>query len=168
MPRVAPVALDRPSAIAGPLSLLGGSRRLARIALAVAMVGAAVLLFAARFAGGGREGAGERARERRHAAAPSPTAALASSRAPLAGDFFAQPDGEASTAPTKTPKPTGKPAATRTYRVKSGDTLSGIAARFGTSVAVLKRLNDISDASHLRTGQVLRLRRRARRRRLQP
>ncbi len=78
VPRVAPVALDRPSAIAGPLSLLGGSRRLARIALAVAMVGAAVLLLAARFAGGppgDRLGASPEATT--PAALASPTAALA-------------------------------------------------------------------------------------------
>ena len=57
VPRVAAVTLDRPSAIVGPLSLLGGSRRVARIALAAAMIGAAGLLLAARFAGGGAGGA---------------------------------------------------------------------------------------------------------------
>ena len=53
-----------------------------------------------------------------------------------------------------TPGPTEEPAA-RTYKVKRGDTLSGIAAEFGTTVAVLKELNDIKDASKLRVGQVL-------------
>jgi LysM repeat protein len=67
------------------------------------------------------------------------------------------PSPPPSAAPAKPPKPTAKPAATRRYKVRSGDTLSGIASRFGTTVAALKRLNNISDASHLRTGQILRL-----------
>ena len=154
VPRVAPVALDRPSAIAGPLSLLGGSRRLARIALAVVMVGAAVLLLAARFAGGppgDRLGASPDATT--PAALASPTAALATLPASPSLPATSTPRPSPSAAPVKTPKP----AATRRYKVKSGDTLSGIAARFGTTVAVIKRLNNISDASRLRTGQVLRL-----------
>jgi LysM repeat protein len=39
--------------------------------------------------------------------------------------------------------------------VKSGDTLSSIAARLGKTVRVLKRLNYISDPSLIRAGQVL-------------
>ena len=159
MPRVAPVALDRPSAIAGPLSLLGGSRRLARIALAVAMVGAAVP--APRRALRGRTRRDDRLGASPEATTPaalaSPTAALATSPASPSLPATSTPSPAPSAAPAKTPKPTAKPAATRRYKVKSGDTLSGIAARFGTTVAVLKRLNDISDASHLRPGQVLRV-----------
>ena len=48
-------------------------------------------------------------------------------------------------------------ASAATYRVRSGDTLSAIAARFGTTVAVLRKLNDIEDPSLLRVGQLLRL-----------
>jgi LysM repeat protein len=44
-----------------------------------------------------------------------------------------------------------------TYKVKSGDTLSAIAARFGTTVRVLVDLNGISDPSRIRIGQVLKL-----------
>jgi len=51
----------------------------------------------------------------------------------------------------------GEPTPTRTYVVKSGDTLSGIAARFGTTVAVLASLNDIRDVNHLTVGQVLKI-----------
>jgi LysM repeat protein len=39
--------------------------------------------------------------------------------------------------------------------VKAGDTLSAIADRYGTTVRVLVRLNDISDPSLLRVGQRL-------------
>ena len=56
-----------------------------------------------------------------------------------------------------TAAPTKAPTATRTYRVKSGDTLSAIAARFGTTAAVLMRLNNIKDARTLRVGQALKL-----------
>ena len=43
------------------------------------------------------------------------------------------------------------------FRNNRGDTLSGIAAEFGTTVKVLARLNDIDDPRTLRVGQVLEL-----------
>jgi soluble lytic murein transglycosylase-like protein len=42
-----------------------------------------------------------------------------------------------------------------THRVAAGETLSGIAARYGTSVAAIARANGIADASYIRAGQVL-------------
>jgi LysM repeat protein len=48
-----------------------------------------------------------------------------------------------------------RPSARTTYTVKSGDTLYDIARKFGTTVAAIKELNDISDASRLHVGQVL-------------
>ncbi len=42
------------------------------------------------------------------------------------------------------------------HRVRSGDTLSGIARRYGTSVTTLCRLNGMRSTSVLRIGQVLR------------
>ena len=51
-----------------------------------------------------------------------------------------------------------KPApAKRTYVVKSGDTLSGIAARFGTSWQALAQKNGIANANLIYPGQVLRI-----------
>lgn len=44
-----------------------------------------------------------------------------------------------------------------TYTVQPGDTLSGIAARYGTSVSQLVNLNSLSDPNLLSVGQVLRL-----------
>lgn len=55
-----------------------------------------------------------------------------------------------SPAPTKTPKPTF-----RTYKVRSGDTLSAIAGRFHTTVSAIVQLNHIADPSKLRVGQIL-------------
>ncbi|NLF28953.1 MAG: LysM peptidoglycan-binding domain-containing protein, partial [Clostridiales bacterium] len=49
-----------------------------------------------------------------------------------------------------TPPPTGQ-----TYTVVRGDTLSGIANRFGTTVAELVRLNGIADPNLIFPGQIL-------------
>jgi len=70
--------------------------------------------------------------------------------------------------PTGTPAPTTVPGASaqpqptprptyRTYVVKSGDTLSGIAAKFHTTVSAIANLNHITDPSKLHVGQVLRI-----------
>ena len=45
----------------------------------------------------------------------------------------------------------------RTYTVRRGDTLSGIASRFGTTVKVLMSINNIRNASLIRVGQVIKL-----------
>lgn len=45
-----------------------------------------------------------------------------------------------------------------TYTVKSGDTLTSIAAKYGTSVAALVRLNDIKNKNLIYVGQVLKIR----------
>lgn len=74
----------------------------------------------------------------------------------------------ASVAPTRTLVPTeveptpAPPKATaaaggKTYRVRSGDTLGGIANEFGTTVAILKELNGIENPRLLKVGQVLKL-----------
>ncbi len=52
------------------------------------------------------------------------------------------------------PSPTGSAG---TYRVRPGDTLGGIAARFGTSVGALASLNGISNPNLIYAGQTLRL-----------
>jgi len=58
--------------------------------------------------------------------------------------------------PTPTPRPTRTPAPSfRTYTIVSGDTLSGIAHRFGTTVLALEQLNHITNPNALRVGQVL-------------
>jgi LysM repeat protein len=57
--------------------------------------------------------------------------------------------------PAATPAPT--PAYRTTYRVQSGDTLSGIAAKFHTTVSAIEKLNGITDPSRLKIGQVLKI-----------
>lgn len=82
--------------------------------------------------------------------APAETEAPSETTAPSA----------ASGAPSST-APSGASAAPATsgatYKVKSGDTLSAIAARFGTTTRVLIRLNGLVDPSKLKIGQILKV-----------
>ncbi|MEC9358118.1 MAG: LysM peptidoglycan-binding domain-containing protein [Pseudomonadota bacterium] len=48
-------------------------------------------------------------------------------------------------------------AAVMTHRVRSGDTLGGIADRYDTTVSALQAINGISDPRSLRSGEVIRL-----------
>jgi LysM repeat protein len=100
-----------------------------------------------------------------HASAgPGPTTAAVASAEPA-------PSSPASGAPVTTARPSATPGAsvqpTRapasaapgssglTYKVRSGDTLTAIAARYGTTVKVLVTLNKIADPSKLKVGQIL-------------
>ncbi len=51
----------------------------------------------------------------------------------------------------------GSSSGSRSYKVKYGDTLSGIAAKFGMGLSALKRLNNLR-SDRIRAGQVLKLR----------
>jgi LysM repeat protein len=68
-----------------------------------------------------------------------------------AGQVLAIPGATTSGAGSSAPAP----AKAVTHRVAAGETLSGIAARYGTSVAAITRANGIADASYIRAGQVL-------------
>ena len=57
-------------------------------------------------------------------------------------------------APTPVPTATPAPSARTSYRVKSGDTLYGIAGSFGTTVAAIMQLNGLTSTA-LHVGQVL-------------
>ncbi len=66
---------------------------------------------------------------------------------------------QTSSSPAKTDsgnKPQTSSTATATYTVKNGDTLSGIAARHGISVAKLKELNNLK-SNNIKVGQKLKL-----------
>jgi LysM repeat protein len=69
-----------------------------------------------------------------------------------------QPSEAPSAAPAATPSAGSSTAVkVRTYTVRSGDTLTQIATRFGTTTKVLITLNGLSSPSSLRVGQVLKL-----------
>ncbi|MGE5674306.1 MAG: peptidoglycan DD-metalloendopeptidase family protein [Mycobacterium leprae] len=75
--------------------------------------------------------------------------AAAAASAPDAG---AKPDPAAAAAPAKTEVPK-----VRTYKVKQGDTLSGIAQQFGLSTDTLRWNNDLVDANALQIDQELQI-----------
>lgn len=54
-------------------------------------------------------------------------------------------------------KPTGVTTTAKTYTVKSGDNLTKIANKFGTTVQVLVDLNNIKNKNLIYVGQVLKL-----------
>jgi LysM repeat protein len=72
-------------------------------------------------------------------------------------EFFT--DGKASKIKPTTPakQPTSKTSTSSTYKVKSGDTLSGIAVKFGTTTKALQNLNGITNANKIYAGQVLKV-----------
>jgi hypothetical protein len=100
--------------------------------------------------------------------APGPSGAAddGSAATPIASAASATPAPSAAATSRPTSRPTAPPAASpaasaapgpRTYKVKPGDTLGRIAAKFGTSVGELAALNGISNPSLIRVGQILQL-----------
>ncbi|MGH2408551.1 MAG: LysM peptidoglycan-binding domain-containing protein [Candidatus Limnocylindrales bacterium] len=153
VPRAAAVALDRPTVSSGDRSVLGRARGVSRAGLAGLMVAAIVLLVAARFLSAGSLGP---------ATSPSPSSSgLVADASPTASPLAteaATPVPTASPAPpTASPAPSPTPAFSQKYTVQQGDTLSGIATKFGTTVAKLKALNNISDANSIQIGQILKI-----------
>lgn len=155
VPSTAPVVVGRSR---GGIPTLPLDRSLAQAGLVVLMILAFVVLAVARLTDEGGSTT---------PASPSPMATPVVSPAPSgSGGPTAAPTR--TTAPTATapvpasagPSPSAlSPSSTAptSYRVRSGDTLSAIAARHGTTVAVLVALNDIADPGTIRVGQVLRL-----------
>ena len=101
-------------------------------------------------------------------ASPTASATVGASSAPRSPAPTARPSVPGSTKPSVVPSASGggsaapssgavKGASTRTYTIKTGDTLIGIAARFETTYQAITELNGISDPSRLRVGQVLKI-----------
>jgi len=94
---------------------------------------------------------------------PDPSASPSATPDPSASPS-ATPDPSASPTATPTPTPTtsaspapAAPAPVSTYTVVRGDSLSGIASRFGTTSRNLMSINGITNANFIRAGQVLKL-----------
>lgn len=132
------------------LPLLSRDRRAPQVALAVLMIMAFAAVVVSRLPGSGAGLVASLAPDRTAVVSTdAPSSSAPASRTPTAVPSVTAP-------PTEAPTPTTV-AAEQTYTVRSGDTLSGIAARFGTTVAILSELNAIDDPSRIRVGQVLRL-----------
>jgi LysM repeat protein len=160
-PALATEAGIRPHATGGrPGSARGGGPRGPRAAagpaVAAVVVLAALAVLVARMPG---------------AAGPSPapptplaTVAAAVSQPPTVSPTVGASPGVTtavvSAAPTASPVPATRvpaSAAATTYRVRAGDTLIGIASRFGVTVTALQQANGITDPRLLRVGQVLQI-----------
>jgi LysM repeat protein len=87
--------------------------------------------------------------------APSPTAApTALPTETVPAPTAPAPSARPTARPTAAPKPS--PAYT-TYKVKAGDTLSAIAAKYGTTPRAIADLNGISVTATLHIGQILKI-----------
>ena len=88
--------------------------------------------------------------------APSPAASPVDSSPSLSPAPSATPGQSVSSTPgaTARPKPTAIPANAIRYKVKSGDTLSSIASKYGTTVKKLKAVNGLK-TNIIHIGQVL-------------
>ncbi|MCD7971835.1 MAG: LysM peptidoglycan-binding domain-containing protein [Candidatus Azobacteroides sp.] len=83
-------------------------------------------------------------------------AELALNSSPGGQNSNTEASSSATTAPASKSTASATKAATKSYRVKKGDTLSGISKKMGVSVDKIKRANNISD-SKIRIGQVLKI-----------
>lgn len=156
--RTAPLILDHGS-LAIALPALRGERGAGQSGLVALMAVAFVAIVVARLSAGG-PGLTPVQAVGGASASPSVAASHAPSAAPAASNGPTRTLVPTEVEPTPAPAAaTAKPApeGPRTYKVRSGDTLSGIAGEFGTTVPALMKLNNIDDARGLRVGQVLEL-----------
>jgi len=160
--RTAPVLLEAPSRRPA-FGMAIGAERLAQAALVVMAV-VVVALVGGRLLGGSGEpvATGTAGGLAVATTAPTPTPAT-SAPTPLPTDEpsmapeTAAPTAVPSEAPSASAAPAPSESPSRTYKVKRGDTLSGIAAKFGTTVAAIVKLNKIKDPRTIYSGQALRI-----------
>ena len=162
LPSTAPVVLERGRSAVGATWLR--ERRAPQLGLATLMVAAFVVLVVARLTGSPVVSPAPRDA----GAVGSPSAAIVA----LASTSPAAPSPESPTpAPIDTPTPGSSavvaspsvgptpiptlPSTSRTYTVRSGDTVGAIAARFGTTVKAIVAANHLADARVIHVGQVL-------------
>jgi LysM repeat protein len=142
--------VDRGRASFG-LPSFGDRRQLGQIGLVVLMLAALGAILLARI---GQPGTSSLVA----GGSPSPTGSLAAS-APTTPRPTPSPStspGPSASSPARSPapSPTGKP---QTYKVKSGDTLSSIAAKFHTTAKIIEQLNDIKSPFVIHPGEILKL-----------
>jgi len=155
--RAAPVVLDH-----GRLSVAVPPVRADRTTIQAVLVILLGLAFAAlvlaRLAGGQTPGGAVGSGSPSDGVAGATATAVASTKNPSPtsrGNRTPAPTAAGSSAAPSTPGP-GAPAS-QTYKVKAGDTLVGIAARFGTTPKAIRTLNGLASSSSLRVGQVLKI-----------
>ncbi len=152
--RSTPIVLESPHAVLSPLP--GGAVRTGgQAALAGLMALAFIALFVARTSGPAAPATPSPAATQ-GGAGVLPSATVGSSGSPAAiATPRVTPTAVPAPVPTVATTPAATPAASiQRYKVRSGDTLSGIAATFGVTVKAIKAANDLQDNT-IRVGQVL-------------
>jgi LysM repeat protein len=144
-PRMAPVVLDR-RRLGTTVSVGGGGRLSGQLVLAGLMAVAFGAIAITRLPGAGDD----------PGLVAGATSPMVTARPTVAPTVLPTVSPAATVAPTAAPA-TPVPSPVRTYTVRRGDTLSGIAAEFGTTVKALAELNDIEDPARIRIGAVLEL-----------
>lgn len=156
--RTAPLVLDH-GRLPVNVTAVALERGLGQVALLILLAVAFAAILVARLSSSADPGgvvAGGATPSPAHSASPvaSSTPTLSPTPTDPGPSVAASDIPSGSGAPAETSGATDVPT---TYKVRSGDTLSGIAGRFGTTVTALTELNGIKDASQLRIGQVLKL-----------
>jgi LysM repeat protein len=85
-----------------------------------------------------------------------PTVSASATSAPPTATPSVVASGSIAPSGPAVPTASADPAVRTTYKVKKGDTLIGIASKFGTTVTAIRRLNGMSNSS-LKIGQVLKI-----------
>jgi LysM repeat protein len=166
MARTTPVVLDHGRFVVAVPTLGGRRAGVGQTTVIALMALAFAVLVVARLSSADGRGSGNGGLAGAGVPSASPTAST--TRRPSFSPVAATASPKGTPAPTparQSPVPSATPKATAspivipaTYRVRSGDTLSGIAARYGTTSQALAKLNGIKDPRNLKVGQVLRLR----------
>jgi LysM repeat protein len=149
-----PVALESVHARAG--GRLQTPRSGGQAALVGVMLVALVVLLIARANPLAGPGPGLTASPPASASVASAAAGASSAPSVLPSPTVAVTPLPATPAPTAAPTPTPVPSASpRTYKVRSGDTIAGIAAKLGSTVKAIVAANNIVDPRLIRPGQIL-------------
>jgi nucleoid-associated protein YgaU len=145
--RTTPVVIDRGRASFGMPSL-GDRRQLGQIGLVVLMLAALGAILLARIGLPETPGVTGGSPSAHASAHPSPKASAHPTVQPSVSP------GASSPAKSPGPSPSSKP---KTYKVKTGDTLSSIASKFNTTAKVIEQLNDIKSPFVIHPGEILKL-----------
>ncbi len=153
--RTTPVVLDH-GRITMAMPSLRSERLSGEVIVVVLLALAFAAILAARLTAGGAPAVVD------GASSPTPAISIGASGHPASSvpSGSAVPSaGSASSPVASGAAASAQPSAvgTRTYKVKSGDTLVGIAAKFGTTPKAISKLNGITNPSALKVGQILQI-----------
>jgi LysM repeat protein len=143
LPHTAPILMEKPRLI-DQVSRLQLDRTPGQLALIVLMVLAFAVVALSRLSTGSTP-----------VESPGPSA-IAIAPSPSVPTPAPRPSIEPSVTPSAAPSASPSPSYRTTYRVKKGDTLVGVAAKFKTTAAAIRRLNNLK-TSTLHVGQVLKI-----------